>query len=83
MKAFNVGSFLAKSVAQLCDSVQLINIHMGFGYVSGATPVVDTASLQLKVFDVLEGARIEVARPKLESPTHLFFSSTVKFLGFL
>jgi hypothetical protein len=34
---------------------------MGVGYVSEATPAVESASLRLKLYNLLEGAPIEVA----------------------
>jgi hypothetical protein len=52
---------------------------MGFEYVFGATPAVESASLRLKPFDFLEGAKIEVAHSNLEPLILLWLSLTEFF----
>jgi hypothetical protein len=46
-------------------------VVMGFGYIFGATPVVESASLGLKLINFLEGVPIEVAHSNLEPLTLL------------
>jgi hypothetical protein len=53
---------------------------VGFKYVLGATPEVEYVSLQLKLFDFLDGAPIDVAHSNLEPLTLLGASSAVRFL---
>ncbi len=54
----------------------------GFWYAIGATPAVESPSLQLKVFKFLKGATIEVALSSLEPLTLLRISFTVIVLRF-
>jgi hypothetical protein len=46
-------------------------LPMGIGYVIGATPAVESASLRLKLFNFFEGARIEVTQSNFEAIAHL------------
>jgi hypothetical protein len=56
---------------------------MGFGNVFGATPAVESASSRLKLFNLLEGAPIEMANSNLKPLTLLRFSSTDEYSGFI
>ncbi len=55
---------------------------MGFRYVFGATPAVETASLRLKLFNFLQGSQIKVSHSKLEPITFLWLSSLWNFWDF-
>jgi hypothetical protein len=44
----------------------LLTTSMGFGYLLGATPAVESATLRLKLYKFLEGAPIEVAHSNLK-----------------
>ncbi len=46
---------------------------MGFGYVLGTTPVVESVNLSMKLFNSLEGAPIQITQSKLEPLTLLCF----------
>ena len=55
---------------------------MGLGYVFGATPAAESASLRLQPFYFLEGALFEVAHSNLEMLTLSGYSSTLNFFRF-
>jgi hypothetical protein len=55
---------------------------MGFGYVFGATPAVESTSLGLKLFNLLEDAPFEVAHSKLEPLTCWDFIRLLIFWDF-
>jgi hypothetical protein len=49
---------------------------IGFGYLFGATPVVESSSLWLKLFNFLEGTQMEAVRADFDPLTLLRYFST-------